>query len=99
MKMKYIYSILLLLLVLNSFTQSKLAELLTEQQKIDYLIEQVEALSDAMFIRNGTSHDAKAAATHLRMKREKAGKAIKTVDDFIEKVASKSSILQINPIK
>jgi hypothetical protein len=63
----------------------------TEQQKIDYLIKCVEDLKNAKFDRNGTLHEAQAAGAHLKMKREKAGNAIKTVDDFIYKVASKSS--------
>jgi hypothetical protein len=67
------------------------AAYLTEQQKIDYLIKCVEDLKNAKFDRNGTLYDAQAAAAHLKMKREKAGNAIKNVDDFIEKVASKSS--------
>lgn len=70
----------------------------SEQEKIDYLIACVDNLTDAKFIRNGLSYDAKTAAAHLRMKREKAGKFIKTVDDFIEKVASKSSVTG-NPYK
>jgi len=64
----------------------------TEQQKIDFLISKVENLQNAKFVRNSTSHDSQAAAAHLKMKREKAGSSIKTVDDFIEKVASKSSV-------
>jgi hypothetical protein len=63
-----------------------------EQAKIDYLIACVENLSDAKFIRNGLSYDAKTAAAHLRMKRKKAGNYVKTTNDFIEKLASKSSV-------
>lgn len=63
----------------------------TDQQKIDYLIKCVEDLKSAKFNRNGTLYDAKAAASHLKMKRDKAGNSIKTVDDFIYKVASTSS--------
>jgi hypothetical protein len=72
--------------------QSKQQKPLNEEEKIAYLIRCVEQLKQATFIRNGVSHDATAAAAHLRMKREKAGKRIKTVDQFIEKVASQSSI-------
>jgi hypothetical protein len=66
-----------------------------DRQKIDYLIKCVEELKMAKFDRNGTLYDAQAAAAHLTMKREKAGEAIKTVDDFIDKVASKSSMTGI----
>lgn len=65
---------------------------ITEEQKIDKLISYIENLKDVTFIRNGSEHSPKEAAEHLRMKRSKAGKAIKTAKDFIEKVASKSSL-------
>lgn len=65
---------------------------LSDEEKIVYLITKVGQLENAQFIRNGIYYTAYDAANHLRMKREKAGNAIKTVDDFIEKVASKSSL-------
>ena len=65
---------------------------LTEQQKIDALIHSVEVLPGAHFIRNGSSYDGKAAADHLRTKRNYAGDRIKTAIDFITCCASKSSM-------
>lgn len=65
---------------------------LTENQKIDHLILFIRNLKGATFIRNGSEHSAVAAADHLQMKREKGGSRIKTAKDFIDKVASKSSI-------
>lgn len=87
-------SLLLLfsLILISSSGQKEQQKPLSEEAKITYLIHCVEQLNNATFIRNGVSHNAKAAAAHLRMKREKAGNRIKTVDQFIEKVASKSSI-------
>ena len=64
---------------------------LTEKEKIQALINQVENLKDARFIRNGSTHDAKTAAKFLRGKWQAHEKEIKTVLDFIEKVASFSS--------
>ncbi|MBC7384085.1 MAG: DUF5329 domain-containing protein [Bacteroidia bacterium] len=64
---------------------------LTEEQKITHLIIFVEKM-DACFIRNGEEYNPVDAAKHLRMKREKAGKQIKTAKDFIDNVASKSSM-------
>jgi len=64
---------------------------LTEDQKIDALIHSVEVLPDAQFIRNGSAHDGKAAADHLRMKRRFAGSRIHTANEFIEGLASRSS--------
>jgi hypothetical protein len=64
---------------------------LTEREKIQALINHVENLKDAKFIRNGSTHDAKTAAKFLRGKWQAHEKEIKTVVDFIEKVASFSS--------
>ncbi len=64
---------------------------LTEEQKITQLISYIEKL-DAKFIRNGSEYSAVDAAKHLRMKREKAGKSIKTAKEFIDNIASKSSM-------
>ena len=62
-----------------------------EKKKIDFLISSVENLKGAKFIRNGTEHNGKEAAEHLRMKLQNV-LVIKTADDFIRLCASKSSI-------
>lgn len=62
----------------------------TERMKIEYLITSIENLKGAKFIRNGTEHDGKEAAEHLRMKLQKAGDRVRTADDFIRLCASKS---------
>ena len=63
-----------------------------EKKKIEFLLFSVENMKGATFIRNGTEHDAKAAAEHLRMKLQKAGGKVQTADDFIKLSASKSII-------
>jgi len=63
-----------------------------EAEKIEYLIGSVAKLADAKFVRNGSAHDARAAADHLRMKLREAGRRVKTADDFIVYCASKSSM-------
>ena len=63
-----------------------------EEERIAYLISSVAAMSDAQFIRNGTSYDAKAAAEHLRMKLSFAGGHVKTAEDFIRYCATGSSV-------
>ncbi len=66
---------------------------LSEAQKIEALLKAVAQLQDqAVFIRNGTEHDAKAAADHLRMKWQKAGSRVKTAPDFIRGCATGSSL-------
>jgi len=63
-----------------------------EKKKIEFLICSVENLKGAKFIRNGTEHDGKEAAEHLRMKLQNAGSKVQTADDFIRLLASKSLI-------
>jgi hypothetical protein len=64
----------------------------TEEQKIEALIRSVAELRGAVFIRNGSEYDAKAAADHLKTKRERAGSRVKTADDFIRLCGSTSSM-------
>lgn len=63
-----------------------------EDSRIEHLISSVEKLEGAKFIRNGSEYDSKTAGSHLRMKLAKAGDRVKTASDFIEGIASKSSI-------
>ncbi len=63
-----------------------------QDARIENLISTVEAFKGAVFIRNGTEYDTKAAGAHLRMKLGKAGDKVKTAEDFINGIASKSSI-------
>lgn len=64
---------------------------LTEKQKIEALIQHVEDMKDAKFVRNDKEYDAKFAARFLRGKWEANQKKINTANDFIQKVASVSS--------
>ena len=64
---------------------------LQTKAEIDELIFFVQT-SGVRFIRNGTEYSGAEAAQHLRDKLEKAGDRIKTTDDFITGVASKSYI-------
>ncbi len=61
-------------------------------REIHALIDAVEQVEGARFIRNGEEHDAKSAADHLRRKLKGAGGRVRTAEDFIEKIASKSSL-------
>jgi len=64
----------------------------TEAQKIELLIQSVEQMKNAKFVRNGVEYDANAAGEHLRMKLRAAGSNVKTANDFIRLCASKSSV-------
>ncbi len=60
-----------------------------ESAKIEYLIERIRH-SQYNFIRNNVPYDATHAAEHLSWKYGLARKRIKTADDFIQLVATKS---------
>ncbi len=62
-----------------------------ETKEIEALLKKIET-SDIIFIRNGNEHTAKEAAEHLRSKWEQTNGKIKTKKDFIEQLATKSSL-------
>jgi hypothetical protein len=64
----------------------------TEPQAIEALIQAVEKLEGAVFIRNGSEHTPKEAADHLRLKWKNAGSRVKTVPDFIRACGTGSSL-------
>lgn len=65
---------------------------LTEDEKIEKLIADVGKLEGAVFIRNGEEHPAEEAADHLRKKLTVAGDQVNTASEFIDRIASKSSL-------
>ncbi len=83
--------LLAVLLVLGISSVSAYARDAGEEQKIQYLITSIENSQGIMFLRNGEEHGCVKAADHLRLKLEKAGDRIKTVEDFI-RFGSKSYI-------
>ncbi|MEM1174743.1 MAG: DUF5329 domain-containing protein [Pseudomonadota bacterium] len=48
--------------------------------------------SECTFIRNGKEHTAEDAEAHLRMKYRRGKRHAKTVETFIERIATKSSM-------
>ena len=63
-----------------------------ETRQIELLLARVEAMQHVVFIRNGKEYSSKKAADHLRLKWKKAGRRVKTAEDFIELCGSRSSI-------
>jgi Family of unknown function (DUF5329) len=63
----------------------------SEQRKIEALLQHVESLTEAVFIRNNQAYSAKTAAQFLRGKWRATLEDITTAQDFITKVASVSS--------
>jgi hypothetical protein len=64
---------------------------LSEEEKIERLLKTIEQ-SGVVFIRSGTEYDGAKAAAHLRDKLRASGLVRPTLDDFIEKIASRSSL-------
>ena len=80
---------LLITLVAGSFVHGQnLAP--PEKQKIEALIQHVGNLKDAKFVRNGSVYEPAIAARFLRGKWDANKAEVKTVGDFIDKVATKS---------
>jgi hypothetical protein len=65
---------------------------LTEPEKILLLIEAIAGMEDAVFIRNGVEHSSVEAAEHLKMKWQARSGDITSAEQFIEVIASRSSV-------
>jgi len=81
------------LLLIVGLTLSRLAASADDpnmESEIDFLLDTVVS-SDCVFIRNGSEHAAQAARDHLQMKRKRGKRYYSTAEEFIEKIASKSS--------
>ncbi len=63
---------------------------MTEDGKIRALLEALGS-SNLIFIRNDVEYPAVQAKSHLEMKLSRAGSRIRTADDFIRYLATKSS--------
>ena len=63
-----------------------------EQARIDKLISYVEAQRGMIFIRNGKEYSCEQAAKFLRGKLESMGKEVVSARDFIDRIATKSSM-------
>ena len=62
-----------------------------ERVKIEALIATVEKLPDAVFVRNGKAYKGSTAAKFLRGKWDDRAAEIRTAEEFIAKVATRSS--------
>jgi hypothetical protein len=70
---------------------AEVESVLSEQDKIETLISSLSQLSGAKFIRNGQEHTVDEAVAHMRKKWEWKKTEIKTAQDFITIVGSRSS--------
>ncbi|MDX5422386.1 MAG: DUF5329 domain-containing protein [Hymenobacteraceae bacterium] len=65
---------------------------LSEGQKVEQLIQFIQKMQGATFIRNGSEHTCQEAAEHLRSKWQKHQDKVKTAEGFIEELASRSGL-------
>ncbi len=85
-KIKFLMPFLALLVLIAQPVYANIPE----KDKINMLLEAIEK-SDVKFIRNGEEWEPAKARKHLEEKLAKAGDKVKTADDFISILASKSS--------
>ncbi len=84
--MHFFFSVLLLVLACPLLSDgSEIAP----NAEIEQLIRIVET-SDVRFIRNGRKYSAAEAGSHMRRKLARAGDRVKTSEDFLTGIASKS---------
>jgi hypothetical protein len=62
----------------------------TMDEEIDALLDAVTT-SDCIFVRNGKEYEVEDAVSHLQLKRKNGGRYFKTTEEFIKRIASKSS--------
>ncbi|WP_369308389.1 DUF5329 family protein [Providencia rettgeri] len=84
-------SVLVLFLGIFVTTQA-LALSPEEKTRTESLLVELGKQQKLVFMRNGTEHSAADAEAHLRLKLRKTEKRLNTTEQFIDNVASKSSI-------
>lgn len=62
-----------------------------EKARIEALLADIAATPGAVFIRNGSEHDPASAVKFFRAKWDKHGRDVRTAEEFIERLASRSS--------
>lgn len=83
--------IIFLFLLFSRFEVHSESSQLTEKQKINFLLEELER-SNLRFIRNGDEYTAREAKEHMLKKLDYAGDRVRTAEQFISYIATKSSL-------
>ena len=82
-----------LVLFLGIFVTTQALALSPEEKaRTESLLTELGKQQNLTFTRNGTEHNAADAESHLRLKLRKTEKRLNTTEQFIDNVASKSSI-------
>lgn len=90
MKVKHVVAALLTLLMLTPAAWAKLSA--HEEARVQAMLTALSQQQGLVFIRNGSEHTSEEAVSHLRLKLKNTRNRINTADQFIDKVASSSSI-------
>ena len=64
---------------------------LSEEAKIERLLAIVRSMKGAKFVRNDAEHSPQDAADHLRSKWKRAGERVTTAEEFVDRIATRSS--------
>ncbi len=81
----------LIFMVFTFISSPTWSKAMSEEDKIQTLLKRIEE-SKYIFIRNGREYSAKKARKHLEAKYIRVKRRIKTANDFIEQLATKSSL-------
>ncbi|SUH07977.1 PRK10318 [Salmonella enterica subsp. enterica] len=65
-----------------------------EEARINAMLNALAQKKDLTFVRNGDAHNCEEAVSHLRLKLGNTRNRIDTAEQFIDKVASSSSITE-----
>lgn len=90
MKVRKTAALLLALLMLAPASWAKLSA--HEEARVQAMLTALSEQQGLIFIRNGSEHTSEEAVSHLRLKLKNTRNRINTADQFIDKVASSSSI-------
>lgn len=71
--------------------RSEVTETMTEDEKVQRLIDYIRTLEGATFIRDNSEFTPEKAAGHLSSKWQKHAEKVKTAEGFVMKLASESS--------
>ncbi|EJD6671572.1 DUF5329 domain-containing protein [Providencia rettgeri] len=82
-----------LVLFLSVFVTTQALALSPEEKiRTESLLAELGKQQNLTFTRNGTEHSATDAESHLRLKLRKTEKRLNTTEQFIDNIASKSSV-------
>ncbi|WP_058912830.1 YfeK family protein [Entomohabitans teleogrylli] len=63
-----------------------------EEARINAMLAELAKQQDIVFVRNGSEHNSAEAVSHLQLKLKNTRKRINSAEQFVDKVASSSSI-------